>query len=287
MHYPLFFCPFSSQSSLSDEAKEVYSSLVEQALPSPSLHPNSPSLDTNPLRMLRSGAFPVVRPRVRGNKHNSGNQPHQCTPPLQHQYSESLPSATTSSRSVPRLRVPPPPSAAPPLLPTETPGSFIAAPLPVLRNLCTKVPNADTKHCENFEEACKANGCHPSSTTDTTNQNTTQESSASSEISEDIGVTYADEVEGVEGNPIPLPPRDRSRPLPPTKPRHQRKHPLIIPGGGVTRALAKMVETEGECARKEEVTPQSLGLQTEPQVIFGTSDEGTSDQAKSPLGTSR
>jgi len=274
------------QSSLSDEAKEVYSSLVEQALPSPSLHPNSPSLDTNPLRMLRSGAFPVVRPRVRGNKHNSGNQPHQCTPPLQHQYSESLPSATTSSRSVPRLRVPPPPSAAPPLLPTETPGPFIAAPLPVLRNLCTKVPNADTKHCANFEEACKGNGCHPSSTTDTTNQNTTQESSASFEISEDIGVTYADEVEGVEGNPIPLPPRDRSRPLPPTKPRHQRKHPLIIPGGGVTRTLAKMVETEGECARKEEVTPQSLGLQTEPQVIFVTSDEGTSDQAKSPLGTS-
>jgi len=237
--------------------------------------------------MLRSGAFPVVRPRVRGNKHNSGNQPHQCTPPLQHQYSESLPSATTSSRSVPRLRVPPPPSAAPPVLPTETPGSFITAPLPVLRNHSTKVPNADTKQCANLEETCKENSGHPSSTTDTTNQNATRESSASSEVSEDIGVTYADEVEGVEGNPIPLPPRDRSRPLPPTKPRHQRKHPLIIPGGGVTRTLAKMVETEVECARKEEVTTQSLGQQREPQVIFGTSDEGTSDQAKSPLGTSR
>ena len=260
---------------------------MEQALPSPSLHPNSPSLDTNPLRMLRSGAFPVVRPRVRGNKHNNGNQPHQCAPPLQHQYNESLPSASTSSRGVPRLRVPPPPSAAPPLLPTETPGSFITAPLPVLRNLSTKVPNAGTKHCGNFEEACKGNSVHLSSTTDTTNQNTTRESSASSEVSEDIGVTYVDEVEGVEGNPIPLPPRDRSRPLPPTKPRHQRKHPLIIPGGGVTRTLAKMVETEVECARKEEVTPQSLGLQTEPQGIFGTSEEGTSDQAKSPLGTSR
>jgi hypothetical protein len=159
--------------------------------------------------------------------------------------------------------------------------------LPVLRIHCTKVPNADTKHCANFEEACKADGGHPSSTTDTANQNTTRESSASSDVSEDIGVTYADEVEGVEGNPIPLPPRDRSRPLPPTKPRHQRKHPLIIPGGGVTRTLAKMVETEVECARTEEVTPQSLRLQTEPQDIFGTSDEGTSDQAKSPLGTSR
>lgn len=43
-------------------------------------------------------------------------------------------------------------------------------------------------------------------------------------------------------NPIPLPPRDRSKTLQPKSslPRHQRKHPLIIPGGGVTRTLAKM-----------------------------------------------
>lgn len=41
-------------------------------------------------------------------------------------------------------------------------------------------------------------------------------------------------------NPIPLPPRDRSRPLAPSKPRHQRKHPLIIPGGGVSRTLARV-----------------------------------------------
>ena len=30
-------------------------------------------------------------------------------------------------------------------------------------------------------------------------------------------------------NPLPLPPRDRTRPTVPTKPRHQRKHPLIYP----------------------------------------------------------
>ena len=30
-------------------------------------------------------------------------------------------------------------------------------------------------------------------------------------------------------NPLPLPPRDRTRPIVPTKPRHQRKHPLILP----------------------------------------------------------
>lgn len=48
----------------------------------------------------------------------------------------------------------------------------------------------------------------------------------------------------VDGNPIPLPPRDRSKTLQPKSnlPRHQRKHPLIIPGGGVTRTLAKMAE---------------------------------------------
>ena len=43
-------------------------------------------------------------------------------------------------------------------------------------------------------------------------------------------------------NPLPLPPRDRTRPTVATKPRHQRKHPLIYPsnanrwagGGGTT-----------------------------------------------------
>lgn len=47
---------------------------------------------------------------------------------------------------------------------------------------------------------------------------------------------------GIDENPIPLPPRDRSKTLQPKSslPRHQRKHPLIIPGGGVTRTLAKM-----------------------------------------------
>lgn len=46
----------------------------------------------------------------------------------------------------------------------------------------------------------------------------------------------------LDENPIPLPPRDRSKTLQPKSslPRHQRKHPLIIPGGGVTRTLAKM-----------------------------------------------
>jgi len=35
--------------------------------------------------------------------------------------------------------------------------------------------------------------------------------------------------ENGDANPLPLPPRDRTRPTVPTKPRHQRKHPLIYP----------------------------------------------------------
>jgi len=265
---------------------------VEQPLPSPSLHPNSPPLDTNPLRMLRSGAFPVVRPRVRGNKHNSGNQPPQCSSTLQHQHSDLLPSGVTSSRSLPRLRVPPPPSTAPPPIPTETPGSFISAPMPLSRNLPTKVSNSASKDCSALEEVGKVNGGHLVSTTCTSknHQNITQDLSVSSEISEDTGIAGIDnadeEGDVVEGNPIPLPPRDRSRPLPPTKPRHQRKHPLIIPGGGVTRTLAKMAETEVEGTAIEEVTPQYLGLQTELHVVSEASDESAS-VAKAPLRTSR
>jgi hypothetical protein len=111
----------------------------------------------------------------------------------------------------------------------------------------------------------------------------------SSDVSEDTVVICADNTdeEAVEGNPIPLPPRDRSRPLPPTKPRHQRKHPLIIPGGGVTRTLAKMVETEVEYTSTEEVAPQYLGLQTGSEIMPEESEEVTPDQAKSPFRTSR
>lgn len=238
--------------------------------------------------MLRSGAFPVVRPRVRGNKHNNGTQPQQ-----QHQHSDSLPSATTSSRNLPRLRVPPPPLTAPPPVPTETPGSFISAPMPLSRNLSAKVSNPDSKDCSALEEAGNVNDGHHMNIigTSKSDQSVIQESSVSSEVSEDIGVTGVDnadeEGEVVEGNPIPLPPRDRSRPLPPTKPRHQRKHPLIIPGGGVTRTLAKMAETETEVTATEEVTPQYLGLQTEPEVMLEASEEGASEQAKSPLRTCR
>lgn len=61
---PFPFRILSLQSTLSAEAKAVYSSLVEN---STDVSTASAAADNNPLRMLRF--VPVVRPRVRGNKH--------------------------------------------------------------------------------------------------------------------------------------------------------------------------------------------------------------------------
>lgn len=60
---------------------------------------------------------------------------------------------------------------------------------------------------------------------------------------------------GSDENPIPLPPRDRSKTLQPKSSltRHQRKHPLIIPGGGVTRALAKMQAASSPTGLEDQV----------------------------------
>lgn len=43
-----------------------------------------------------------------------------------------------------------------------------------------------------------------------------------------------------EDNPIPLPPRDRNKLLLTSKPRHTRKHPLIIPASSIQRTLDKV-----------------------------------------------
>ncbi|XP_015430442.1 PREDICTED: tyrosine-protein kinase PR2 [Dufourea novaeangliae] len=166
------------QATLSDEAKEVYNSLVE----TPSI---DTAPDTNPLRMLRSGV-PIVRPRIRGNKHAT----------LSHtgSHQEDLSSDTfhfdayhSGSRTLPKIRAPPLPHVPPPL--------------------------PQTRHLERHHSALEIEN----------NQNQNN----------------------VDENPIPLPPRDRSKTLQPkySLPRHQRKHPLIIPGDGVTRTLAKMAVT--------------------------------------------
>ncbi|XP_060517638.1 activated Cdc42 kinase-like isoform X3 [Cylas formicarius] len=46
--------------------------------------------------------------------------------------------------------------------------------------------------------------------------------------------------ESKDDNPIPLPPRDRNKILLAAKPRHTRKHPLIIPASSVQRTLDKV-----------------------------------------------
>ncbi|XP_076684166.1 activated Cdc42 kinase-like isoform X6 [Andrena cerasifolii] len=166
------------QATLSDEAKEVYNSLVE----TPSI---DTAPDTNPLRMLRSGV-PIVRPRVRGNKHatlsHTGSHQEDLSSEAFH-----FDAYHSGSKTLPKLRAPPPPHAPPPL------------------------PQA--RHLERHHSALEIEN----------NQNQSN----------------------VDENPIPLPPRDRSKTLQPKSslPRHQRKHPLIIPGGGVTRTLAKMAVT--------------------------------------------
>lgn len=43
-----------------------------------------------------------------------------------------------------------------------------------------------------------------------------------------------------EENPLPLPPRDKNKTLLTAKPRHTRKHPLIIPPSSVQSALDKV-----------------------------------------------
>lgn len=188
------------QACLSEEAKEVYNSLVET---NNQLESGS-STDANPLRMLRSG-LPMVRPRVRGNKHatlGSGT-----TNPSMTLHPEDTFDVFNQrgSRTLPKSR-----PSGPPQFHT----SFV-----------------NTNH-NNSGKLTERRNSSPNSENNQ-NQN------------------------NVEDNPIPLPPRDRSKSLQPVTslPRHQRKHPLIIPGGGVTRTLAKM--TAGTSASEDQVDGHS------------------------------
>ncbi|XP_023288013.1 tyrosine-protein kinase PR2 isoform X2 [Orussus abietinus] len=189
------------QATLSDEAKEVYNNLVEAPIA-------ENTTDTNPLRMLRSG-LPVVRPRVRGNKHATlGHVPAHSDDPGEQgfHFDSHHHGARTLPKTLPKIRVPPPPNAPPPV--------------PQTRGL--------------------------------------ERHNSASEIENNQNRNNVDE------NPIPLPPRDRSKTLQPKSslPRHQRKHPLIIPGGGVTRTLAKMAVVTPPV--EDQVDGHSAFFQQEP-----------------------
>jgi hypothetical protein len=91
-------------------------------------------------------------------------------------------------------------------------------------------------------------------------------------------------------NPIPLPPRDRSKTLQPKSslPRHQRKHPLIIPGGGVTRTLAKMQAVSSPTMEDQVDGLQRLGFVNEGEVARGERPSSGNEQLTSPeLAASR
>ncbi|XP_014231362.1 tyrosine-protein kinase PR2 isoform X9 [Trichogramma pretiosum] len=198
--------------TLSEEAKEVYNSLVET--PVTTVITETP--DTNPLRMLRSG-FPVVRPRVRGNKHVTTTTTSHHDSDLHTQGSsrsfhfDSAQRHSSGACTLPKLKIPVAhPSQAPPPIPSAV----------LLRHRSMEIENN-----QNQSNTCNNSG---------------------------------------DENPIPLPPRDRSKSLQPKSslPRHQRKHPLIIPGDGVSRTLAKM-QAASNAAMEDQVDGGCVRIGTE------------------------
>lgn len=166
--------------------------------------------DTNPLRMLRSG-LPIVRPRIRGNKHATLTHP-MSSEDASSEHIFHIEMHHSGAKTLPKVR------ASPPL--------HASLSLPQSRILDR---HHSTLEIEN-------------------NQNQSN----------------------VDENPIPLPPRDRSKTLQPKSslPRHQRKHPLIIPGGGVTRTLAKMAVATSPV---EDQVDGHFTLQSVNSPIAGTS----------------
>lgn len=145
------------QGCLSEEARAAYNTLIEEPGVSTAavMMAQSSPLATdsvNPLKMLK--AVPVVRPKIRGNKHNNmaSHENQHCK---------------------------------------------------------TVAPNTQNQHDSVPDDDDGA----------VTNQNGL-ENELHTGLHDQNG-----------GNEIPLPPRDRSKVLHVAKLRHQRKHPLIIPGG--------------------------------------------------------
>ncbi|KAK3875474.1 hypothetical protein Pcinc_019659 [Petrolisthes cinctipes] len=206
------------QSSITEEAKEVYNSLVERpGLESEPMGyrsgeqdqcsgPDPEPAEHNPLRMLRAGV--TVRPKIRGNKHNlattgfstiershgmrgsTGPKENGTTTGGQSVTSTDLSSHQTLPKGFKHNKVPPPVKPKPsPLV----------------------IPNS--AHRTVGDSGGESSGTSESAIGDSTSLDAI--------------------------NLLPLPPRDRTRPTGSlTKPRHQRKHPLIIPGG-VTNSLLR------------------------------------------------
>ncbi|KAB7506159.1 Tyrosine-protein kinase PR2 [Armadillidium nasatum] len=238
------------QSSITEEAKEVYNSLVENrssslACGSRSLdRSNSPSPDltessshSNPLRMLRQGM--TVRPKVRGNKHNvnggvgSGGSTldrNNCSRRSSRGSISALASSAfdfTTHQTLPRgfktRKVPPP-----------------VKPKPLTSGVAD-----DTLSLE--------------------------DSSLDSEAG--------------SNNPIPLPPRDRTKGTPTTnKIRHQRRYPLIIPGGVASTFLKGNGNTEPKAETSRLLIQHTHNPQLEASKAIPTSLT-TSNSSVADCGT--
>ncbi|KAK0166599.1 hypothetical protein PV327_004092 [Microctonus hyperodae] len=164
--------------TLSDEAKEVYNSLVETQI-------IDSTRETNPLRMLRSGV-PVVKPRIRANKQ-------------------------------PSLR-------------------NIASQIDDLSRLSDCRLSSDQHHIDFQYFSKRLDLPKLNQSMSISNDHTLERHNSLFDIESNSNHSNVDE------NPIPLPPRDRSKTLQSKSSllRHQRKHPLIIPGNGISRTLAKI-----------------------------------------------
>lgn len=229
------------QDIITDEAKEAYNSLVEKGnalernvpitpavaatkpiteinLPrsrqplsshaTDSSDPESEVVDSNPLRMLRSGL--PVRPKVRGNRHGIPSSGRATTPHTATvarlaanavaSNGNSLVNGTRSS-----LGSPPPPPQAPKTFPRPNITSRYAKDSSINNNS----PKSDDASSD-----AKLEDQSDSSSTNTT-------------------VSCSESSNDAFPNPLPLPPRDRTKPMPMLK-HHQRKHPLLLPGTNIT-----------------------------------------------------
>ncbi|XP_071534269.1 activated Cdc42 kinase-like isoform X2 [Panulirus ornatus] len=199
------------QSSISEEAKEVYNSLVERpgldceplayrSEPEPPINEPEPA-EHNPLRMLRAGV--TVRPKIRGNKHNFSNSGFSTIERSHGMRAGVREGLTTTPSNTSDL-------ATHQTLPkgfkhNKVPPPVKPKPSPLV------IPNSAHK-----------------ATNESVGESSTTPDTISSDGSNQDAI-----------NLLPLPPRDRTRAVASlTKPRHQRKHPLIIPGG-VTNSLLR------------------------------------------------
>lgn len=152
----------------------------------------------NPLRMLRAGV--TVRPKIRGNKHNFSSTGFS-TIERSHGMRAGVREGLTAA-----------PSNTSDLATHQTLPKGFKVPPPVKPKPSPLViPNSAHK-----------------ATNESVGESSTTPDAISSDGSNQDAI-----------NLLPLPPRDRTKAVPSlTKPRHQRKHPLIIPGG-VTNSLLR------------------------------------------------